>query len=94
MQTVKNKFKNIKNERLRSVCKDIVFILSLKQPKNLYKELTSSRFISSFKNIKKPETYKCSGKRCKICQNYLNETNKFTLSNGQVWEIRREIDCH
>ena len=78
MQTVKNKFKNIKNERLRSI----------------HKELTSSRFISSFKNIKKPGTYKCSGKRCKICQNYLNETNKFTLSNGQVWEIRREIDCH
>ena len=91
MQTVKNKFKNIKNERLY---KDIIFILSLKQPKNLYKELTSSRFISSFKNIKKPGTYKCSGKRCKICQNYLNETNKFTLSNGQVWEICRETDCH
>ena len=94
MQTVKNKFKNIKNERLRSICKDIIFILSLKQPKNLYKELTSSRFISSFKNIKKPGTYKCSGKRCKICQNCLNGTNKFTFSNGQVWEIRREIDCH
>ena len=78
MQTVKNKFKNIKNERLRSI----------------HKELTSSRFISSFKNIKKPGTYKCSGKRCKICQNYLNETNKFIMSNGQVWEICREIDCH
>ena len=70
-------------------------MLSLKQPKNLYRELTSSRFISSFKkNIKKPGTYKCSGKRYKICQNYLNETNKFIMSNGQVWEIRREIDCH
>ena len=28
------------------------------------------------------------------CQNYLNETNKFTMLNHQVWEIRREIDCH
>ena len=68
--------------------------MSLKQPKNLYRELISSRFISSFKNIRKPGTYKCSDKRCKICQNYLNETNKFTMSNGQVWEIQREIDCH
>ena len=44
-------------------------------------------------NIRKPGTYKCSDKRCKICQNYLNKTNKFTMSNGQVWEIRQEIVC-
>ena len=29
-----------------------------------------------------------------MCQNYLNETNKFTVPNGQACEIRREIDCH
>ena len=23
-----------------------------------------------------------------------NETNKFTVPNGQACEIRREIDCH
>ena len=33
-------------------------------------------------------------KLCKICQIYLNKTNNFTMSNGQVREIRREIDCH
>ena len=85
MQTVRNKFKNIKNEHLRSIYKDANFILSLKQPKTLYREWTSSRFISSFKNIRKLATYKCIDKRCKICQIYLNETNKFTISNGQVW---------
>ena len=93
MQTIKNKFKNIRNEHLKSIYKDTNFILSLKQPKNLYRELASSRFISNLKHIRKPGTYKCSDKRCKICQIYLNETNKFTMSNGQVWEIRREIDC-
>ena len=84
MQTVKNKFKNIRNEHLKSIHKDTNFILSLKQPKNLYRELASSRLISNFKNIRKPETYKCNDKRCKICQNYLKETNKFTMSNSQV----------
>ena len=34
MKTVKNKFKNIRNEHLRSIYKDTNFILSLKQPKN------------------------------------------------------------
>ena len=39
MQTVKNKFKNIKNELLKFIHKDTNFILSLKQPKNLYSKL-------------------------------------------------------
>ena len=46
--------------------------------------MASSRFMPNFKKTRKPGTYKCSDKRCKICQNYLNETNKFTKSNGQV----------
>ena len=60
----------------------------------MYRELTSSRFISSFKNIRKPGTYKYSEKRFKTCQNYLGETNKFAMSNSQDLEIHSEIDCH
>ena len=56
--------------------------------------MRSPRFISNFKNIREPGTYKCSDERCKVYQNYLNETNKFTMPNGKVWGIRREIDCH
>ena len=68
--------------------KDTNFILCLKQPKSLYRELTSSRFISSFENIRKLGTYKCSDKRCKVCLIYLNKI----MSNGQVREICRESD--
>ena len=56
--------------------------------------MTSSRLILNFKNIRKPGTHKCNDKRCEIFQNYLNETNKFTMPNGEVWEIRKKIDCH
>ena len=94
MKTVKNKFKIINNKHLKSIYKDTNFILLPKQPKNLYRELASSRFISNFKNIRKPGTYKRSDKRCKICQIYLDETKKFTMPNVQIWEILREIDCH
>ena len=66
MQTVKNKFKNVSNEHRKSIYKDTNFILSLKQPKNLYRELASSRLMSNFKNITKPGTYKCSDERCKM----------------------------
>ena len=85
---------NFTAQHSRSIYKDTNFILSLRQPKYLFRELTSSRSISNFKNIRKPRTYKCSNKRCKICQNYLNKTSKFTMPNGQVWEICREIDYH
>ena len=78
-QTVKNKFENVRNEHLKSIDKDTNFIMYLKQPTYLYKEFVSSRFISNFKNFRKPGTYKCSNKNCKICQNYLNEANKFTI---------------
>ena len=50
MQPVKRK--NIRNEHLKSTCKDTDFILSLKQPKDLYRELTPSSFISNFKTLK------------------------------------------
>ena len=36
MQTVKNKFKNIRNKQLKSIYKNWNFILSLKKTKNLY----------------------------------------------------------
>ena len=79
---MKNKFKNIRNKHLKSIYKDANFILSLKQPKHLCEELTSFRFISNFKKIRKPGTYKRRDKRRKIFQNYLNETNKLTMLIG------------
>ena len=45
MQTVKNKFENIKNEHPKS-----------ETTNNFYRELASSGSISNFKNIRKPGT--------------------------------------
>ena len=56
MQTVKSKFKNIRNEHLKSIYKDTNSILLLRQQQNLYRKLASSRFIPDFKNIRKPGT--------------------------------------
>ena len=91
METVKIKFNNLRNERIKFIYKDVNLILSLKYPISFYRELASSKFISNFKNTKKPGTYKCSDKRCKICQNYLNETNTFTMSNGQIWKSAEKL---
>ena len=93
MKTIKQKFQNIQNEDLKDIFKDTNFVLSLKQPKNIYRELSSSKFTST-RTIIEPGTYKCKDKRCKICQLYLNETKQFLMSNGQIWDIRRNINCH
>ena len=55
METVKNKCGNIRNEHLKSIYKDTNFILSLKQPKNLNRELTPFRLVSSFKTLENQE---------------------------------------
>ena len=90
----KTSLKYIRNEHLQSIYKATHFIQSLKQQQKIVQRTGAFyRFISNFKNIRKPANYKCSDKRCKMCQNYLNETNKFTMPNSQVWEICREIDC-
>ena len=52
MQTAKNKFKNIKNEHLKSTHKTTNFVLCMKQPENLCRELASYRFIKVIKDAK------------------------------------------
>ena len=69
----------------------------------IHRDLPFSNFTSNFKTIRKPETYKCSDKRCKICQNYLNETNKFwgvvklifflTSGTQNIWCVADCIYC-
>ena len=79
MQTVKNKPKNIRNKYLKFICKDKNFILSLKQPKNVHKELAPSSFISILKTLENQELiYKMQRieKMQNIYQIYLNEINK------------------
>ena len=84
------KFKNIRNERLKSIHKGKNFILSLKQSKNLY------RTSDSYQNLKTLENQELTNAMTKDTKyvETMNETNKFTMSNSQDWEIRRKIDCH
>ena len=37
--------------------------------------------------VSNPEKVTCLDELRQLCQNYLNETNNFTMPNGQVWEI-------
>ena len=41
--------------------------------------------------MRKPGTYKCSDRKCKICQNYLNETNKFNCQMVKFVEFAEKL---
>ena len=94
-QVAENLLNNSNNERLKDAFKDTKIINSIRQPPNLLRELCNSQFLShDNKKLQLKGLFRCTDKRCKICQLYINECNSFQTTNGVTWEIRCFIDCH
>ena len=91
---IQKKFKNIHSDYLKEIFDKNNIILSQRQPKNMKRILAPSTF-TSIPSITLTQNglFKCSNKRCKICTLYINETKSFKMSNGLIWEIRRNITC-
>ena len=68
MKAIKHKFNNIQIEELKSIFKCTRLLLSLRQLKNLYWELVSSKFTSDNETTRNLGTFKCYNKRRKIFQ--------------------------
>ncbi|XP_065662664.1 uncharacterized protein LOC136085297 [Hydra vulgaris] len=81
------------NARVKEVFSNIHPVIAYKQPPNLLRQLTSSKF-HSISSIKKTGLFKCKDIRCKICQLYLQEVDKFETSNGTIWNIKSRITCN
>ena len=64
-------------------------INSKRQPKNLKRILTSSKFdyISSETKVSK-----CGDKRCKTCLD-LTEGTEISFNNGKRFEVKRNMNC-
>ena len=83
---------SIRDPNLRSKFENTNIILSQRQPKNLLKELCNANF-STHNTIDTAVIEKCNDKRCNICKQYLQHTTNFTLSNGNLWTVRRNMSC-
>ena len=68
-------------------------IQAYRQPKNLPRTLSNSRFITDNTTIK-AGLYKCNGARCDICKFYIKEETSFITSNGTNWEMKCFANCN
>ena len=95
LRRTKHYFSRTAPDELKETFDECNFILSHKQPKNLLKLLAPTPFPKS-RPTSKPDcpVSKCSDKRCKICQMYLQFVSSFTTSSGYVWHIKSTLSCH
>ena len=82
------------NPRVKKAFENVQFVQAFKQPPNLLRSLSNSKFIQSSEDQELTGTYKCSDNKCKICRLYLKEESSITMANGTIWEIRSRPNCH
>ena len=86
---------NCKNDRMKSAFKDVQFIHSFKQPPNILRSLSHSRFITNgSSNDQKVGVFHCNHGGCKICKLYLQTGTTVPMSNGETWEVKCYADCN
>lgn len=94
VKEINQKIDNIQSNHLKTVFHNNKVILSQRQPKNLLRHLTKSKFTSSNLPDNLPNgLFKCKDIRCKICNLYINENSSFKMSNNQIWELRSHVTC-
>ena len=75
------------NEDIKETFKDYDIVLAQKQPPNLLRLLTRETTPTI------PGLYKCKDIRCKLCELYIEEGDRFKTSNNQEWIIKSKITC-
>ena len=93
LHVAKALLKNCKNERLKRAFDDVKFIQSFKQPPNILRTLSHSKFERN-RNQVAPGVHKCSSARCKICKLYLQVETEVSMNNGVIWQIRCVASCN
>ena len=85
---------NTRNTDIKNTFNNTNAILTLRQPKNLLRILTSSRFNSNTPP-RRLGLFKCKDMRCLICRNnWLQECTSFITANKKEWTIKCEINCN
>ena len=77
------------SEKMNKILSDKKIINSKRQPKNLKRILSSSKF--EF-DPPKPSVKKCGDKRCKTCPNLI-EGSHITFKNGRKFTVHQDMSC-
>ena len=86
------------DSELCEIFKESTVLLSQRQPKNLLRHLSHSKFESirnnNTENLIKISKCISKTKTCKICSQYLQFTNEFTTTTGKIWVTKCEMNCN
>ena len=93
LQMARTLLKNPQDDRLKSAFKGVTFINAYRQPPNLLRSLSHSKFEMKEKE-KIAGVFKCSDNKCKICKLYLQVGTQVPMSNGLTWEIKCFGNCN
>ena len=95
LHATKSFLRHAKDERISSAFHDVKFINAYRQPPNLLRSLSHSKFGQSTCNEpEKVGVFKCTSKSCKICRLYLVEGTEVGMSNGSNWKVKCFANCH
>ena len=93
MQMTKSLLKNPREQRLKDAFENVTFINAYKQPPNLLRSLSNSKFERREEN-QITGVFKCKEPKCKICRLYLQVGTEVPMSDGSTWEIRCFANCN
>lgn len=95
IQVAKSMLRQTKDERLINAFHDVKFIHAYRQPPNLLRSFTHSKFEQKKKNeVEIVGVFKCGSDKCKICVSYLQLGTQVRMSNGFMWEVKCFGDCN
>ena len=98
VDVTKQLIKNSKNERVTRAFQEVQFVNAYRQPPNLLRELTHSKFLNQentmSESAQKVGLFKCKDNKCKICRLYIQEGSSFVTSNGTQWSVKCFANCN
>ena len=83
---------NTRDDTIKEIFDNSQIVLSLKQPPNLLRHLTTAKFNHN-KDVTNHGISKCTHPLCKICDLYIKECKSFITSNNTEWFIKGNINC-
>ena len=90
VNTAKELLSTSSNANIQEIFNEHQIVFAQKQPSNLLRILSNP---SIAPRITEQGLFKCQDIRCKLCQLYIQEGDRFIMSNNQEWIIKCKITC-
>ena len=95
IDTTKRLLSNAKSETITNVFNDMRIVEGIKQPKNILRSITQTRYRNTENPTRKAGLYAECRTRCELCSlGYIKECSSFKTTNGKLWNIKSHINCN